>query len=1257
MKIALHFVFLSILLLSVSCSKTPGKTGANFKLKLGAVIDFGSAGAGGAMLWGKSNTGDIFGVVVQNTATTQLELNNGSWTFWAVAWEGNGSVYNFLGKHRCAKTTAKFSGGDASVQIDLANETCADADFSPEVSTDVGEVKFPDISYYDCDKLSDHQGLGCGKKINGAKSTSRRLMMASFKKFQGEPLSIEGSALVSACRATGEAFQDEHLPVGNGNIPAVTVLQSFFSATNCNETDPKGFVKDVYQFGLLGTVTNNSKVFINGGTCNLSSLNMEGCSLFGGVRSATCVGIPTASAFKISKAACESYGGDYTPISNKRLQLITSIPDEVLCSGKRIDISNISPNRFAGGMGTELSPFRVCTEAQLNAISGNYLTSHFALNADLDMNKTSIFNGAASAPFCMPFTDPGMNFNPIGGLYDEANNCTVMTASQFSGSFEGNNHTVANIRISSSADKVGFIRFGGRIQNLVLKNIDVEGNNYIGAFSGYGAGQLINLKVIEGDIRGKNYVGAIAGFYNSALGLIDLHVTKAQVEINDANAYGGGLVGTSDGLANLGISNSSFEGLINVNGNSSIVGGLIGFSYNAYVDQSYSSGVIITQGGSSIGGLIGFSPGAATINSSYSRMGIGPKSYWSSGSGGFGGLVGKTSGVVQVDSSYYYGSIMLPCNLNSLLECKVGVFVGDGSVAGTNKFGAILTDVWHSTLYAGSMSASDFDTVQLPKTTLLASGNTLYKNSGSAYPRLNWETSKCSLPENTQAVAAQAAASSRGTFVNPVVICTKEQFLAINNFPALHYILEDNINLGTIFTPINIFSGTLRGQGHIISGFHISVASATGGLIHTNQGRISDVKFANGFIFAATGSSMAGVVGLNSPAGVIEGSDFLSVNFENTGADFVGVISAKNQGKIFHNRVSADMNISKTSGFITGKNDGANAVITGNRVDGVMKIIANGTAYYFGGIAGINYGGKISEVEVNTTIENSSNGNTSASTMIGTAIGYNLFGGVVEDILITPRANLVIGAPTPTYGSVFGKLDAASVVKRIVAANEVAIPYNITPTQIKSFTGSEGGTISYMNSFFLKNSVFQLGQSPISFGGCMNVSASVVTYSFSTPYNNASDGFYLSSGSHDLVSKRIVGIKSGNNQSYTVSPADSDSDFLIPCLFANGASVTPITNQVDFININVHSIGQQSLKTLSNYCPSSASVSAGNKSTAICDFGLEEFDIVENRPLGFGSARLIDAYKTLLTTKLVPGNRPIWTLDPKDEYPRLFLAD
>ena len=152
--------------------------------------------------------------------------------------------------------------------------------------------------------------------------------------------------------------------------------------------------------------------------------------------------------------------------------------------------------QFSGsGSGTKEDPYRIYNAVQLNQVRhfcGQGVV-YFSLEADIDMTQWIAEN------------NPSQGWLPIGDA-----------SSAFAGYFNGNGHTISNLRINRpNTDYIGL--FGritnstAKIVNLKLENADFVGKNYVGGFVGYAEYSDIDSCTFHGNITGKDQVGGICG--------------------------------------------------------------------------------------------------------------------------------------------------------------------------------------------------------------------------------------------------------------------------------------------------------------------------------------------------------------------------------------------------------------------------------------------------------------------------------------------------------------------------------------------------------------------------------------------------------------------------------------------------------------------------------------------------------------------------------------------------------------------------
>ncbi|WP_198164046.1 MBG domain-containing protein, partial [Bradyrhizobium jicamae] len=296
---------------------------------------------------------------------------------------------------------------------------------------------------------------------------------------------------------------------------------------------------------------------------------------------------------------------------------------------------------------------------QLQLMAMN-LGASYTLAGNIDLSSSL---AAVNGKYPGMWTSAG--FSPIGS-----------TASKFTGAFNGQGYTIANLTINrSTTDDVGlfgYVGTGVTVQDVGLLGAAVTGKAEVGALAGNNAG-TITRSYATGVVNGSgNDVGGLVG-RNTGTGS---NITQSYAGVTvggSSNPNVGGLVGFNDGT----ITRSYATGAVSGTGNN--VGGLVGISTSTgNITQSYASGTVggansyvgglvginegtITEsyavgavnGGSEVGGLAGGN--AKAITRSYSTGAV-------NGSGSdVGGLVGKNVGTgSSITQSYASGTVGTP---------------------------------------------------------------------------------------------------------------------------------------------------------------------------------------------------------------------------------------------------------------------------------------------------------------------------------------------------------------------------------------------------------------------------------------------------------------------------------------------------------------------------------------------------------------------------------------------------------------------
>ncbi len=227
---------------------------------------------------------------------------------------------------------------------------------------------------------------------------------------------------------------------------------------------------------------------------------------------------------------------------------------------------------YAGGTGSSEDPFLVGTAAQLDNVRLN-LDAHFRQVATLDLAAYG----------------EGDGWETIGPQGDE-----------FFGTYDGAHMKIHNLVIRRGASKFiglfGYTESGSLIANVVLSDVEVEGDEFVGGLVGYCEGNVVR-SVVSGEVVGNREVGGLVGYH---MGSIDMSASYADVL---GNSILGGLVGRTH--MNRGkIDDSYARGSVRGrDGGGNTVGGLVGVC-NGYTTNSYSTGRV--EGEDFVGGLVGY---------------------------------------------------------------------------------------------------------------------------------------------------------------------------------------------------------------------------------------------------------------------------------------------------------------------------------------------------------------------------------------------------------------------------------------------------------------------------------------------------------------------------------------------------------------------------------------------------------------------------------------------------------------------------
>ena len=249
----------------------------------------------------------------------------------------------------------------------------------------------------------------------------------------------------------------------------------------------------------------------------------------------------------------------------------------------------------------------------------------YELRKDLDFNADGSYRDLTNK---VAWTS-GLGWLPIG---DRLN--------FFAARLEGNGRTIANLYIDRPSDYVGLFRATAKpakISDLILSQINIRGNSYVGSLAGHNAGGVSYIGVEGGRLIGTG--STVGGLFGANTGTI----LNGDVMLERVEGRGhslGGLVGHNEGHIRHSVADTGLFGV-------SQVGGLVGHNSRGILVNSRSDGT--TKGHDYIGGLVGLN--RARISASYAEGKVISEGSYS------GGLVGANDRSGKIVDSRASGAV------------------------------------------------------------------------------------------------------------------------------------------------------------------------------------------------------------------------------------------------------------------------------------------------------------------------------------------------------------------------------------------------------------------------------------------------------------------------------------------------------------------------------------------------------------------------------------------------------------------------
>ena len=528
-------------------------------------------------------------------------------------------------------------------------------------------------------------------------------------------------------------------------------------------------------------------------------------------------------------------------------------------------------------------------------------------------------------------------------------------SSKYTGTFDGNGHTISGLYINSTAANTGM--FGRIGSSAVVKN----------------------LTLADSVIRStKNYTGAITGYIDDAASVTNCH-TKNSVQVSAA-VYTGGITGYQDDTSTLTRCSNAAE----VTGANN-VGGISGYNWSkssASLTDSYNRGSV--SGSNLVGGICAQIYIGGTVSDVYNL-----------------GTVQATDTAGGITGVFRWGTIKSAYNAGIVKATAKGGVAGrlEASSSSRTVQNVFYSDEYEAignlngcTIQNGTATAKTSDGLKALTSEDLGGGFAADTNGiNSGYPVLAWQngTVKSDDPEKDdngwQGEAAKDAPQQKDGVYQ---IGTPEELAwfaekAAQDSTDLKAVLTADLDLNNnVWTGIGGqtadtgFAGTLDGAGHTIKNLYLKNGKGlipynkgtvknltlegllkggdeTAALTGTNAGTLEDITSR---VAVTGGNKVAGIAGNNTKDGIIK-------DCHNTGAvtgeSYAAGIVAYNEGSVSGCSNTAVITAGSTfAGGIAAANTNAvkseAANVSKSANSGHVIVSSSAERAYAGGVVGWN---------------------------------------------------------------------------------------------------------------------------------------------------------------------------------------------------------------------------------------------------------------------------------------------------------------
>lgn len=701
---------------------------------------------------------------------------------------------------------------------------------------------------------------------------------------------------------------------------------------------------------------------------------------------------------------------------------------------------------FFGGDGTKNNPYIIGTKEHLNNVR-NYPDAYFELAVDLTFNEDDFATDGA-------FYNAGDFWLPIGSA-----------ETPFSGSFNGNGHTISGIKIyfykESSVAEGLFAYNSGIIKNLNITQAKLEVRSllkgstiYVGGIVGYNDGNIENCYFSSSVFarieristsseiytnEGLIYAGGIAGYNTGSITKSENAASISAYEKSD-NSYAGGIAGYSTGSINECdnsgvVSNATYKG-----GIAGQNAGNISYCYNVgQFSGNYCGGITGQNAGNisycyNVGHVSGSYCGGITgenqnsVQDCFNIGNVGNSKYSA-------GICGYNTG--NISTSYNAGivnnAVENPCVSVSLGTVTNCYYYNDPLQSFNNGLSKeqMMTEQAFENFDFSAVWKFDTDT-DYPFPVLRNLKSISFSNSGT-----------------------DLFDGGNGFPWDPYNISTKENFVNIAQNPNAYYKLTNDISFSEPIDSFD-FSGCFDGNGHTIN-YSFSVTDTETGkssqysLFNNNTGLICNLSVNLNLQINVYSASVAGIVYGNS--GIIRNcktGGTINVQYGSyTNSTYIGGITYSNRGKIigctnFAN-ITGEGKYAGIGGIARYSNGSITNCVNNGVINAGIGINGDTRSVYAGGIIGDDCG----------NIENCvNNGNITANANVYKKSGYGY-----SSVIVKAFAGGIVG--DHTSGTEYGIVNCSNNGDVIAEATSTGVPYKALISCAGGICGITGYTTKY----------------------------------------------------------------------------------------------------------------------------------------------------------------------------------------------------